>query len=222
MREIEAEVARIGRRMVKCSVGCPGIECNQRKGVLPRCLFWECGRVVTSGCAVIGINPGRAKPDQMEYYRKVGATYKATVQYWEHNIKTRHPYYVRTRDLIRSLGLNGPILWSELAKCQTEPGMDGLPPLETLRTCSGRFLQKELAMIPRWPLVGLGREAFKALAYLYPNRTVIGVPHPTGAYGNKFTALYRGRELQNNRRKVRNALTGLPGRLLWLSHHERK
>lgn len=72
-------------------------------------------------------------------------------------------------------------------------------------------------MIPRWPLVALGGEAFKTLAYLCPNRTVIGVPDPIGAYGNQFTALHRGRELQNSRRKIRNALTELPGRLLWLS-----
>jgi len=36
MREIEAEVARIGRRMVKCSVGCRGIECNPRKARIRR------------------------------------------------------------------------------------------------------------------------------------------------------------------------------------------
>ena len=71
-------------------------------------------------------------------------------------------------------------------------------------------------MIPRWPLVALGREAYKALAYLYPARTVIGVPHPTGAYGNKFTALYVGRELRISKRKVQSALAGSPGQLLWL------
>ena len=216
MREIETDVAGIGRRMVKCNASCSGIECDRRKGVLPRCLFWESGCMATGGCAVIGINPGRAKPDQMKYYRTEGGTYQATVRYWEQKIKSRHPYYVRTRSLLRSLGLNGPILWSELAKCQTKHSKDGLPPLETLRTCAGRFLQKELALIPRWPLVALGREAYKALAYLYPARTVIGVPHPTGAYGNRFTTLYLGRELRICKRKVESALAESPGRLLWL------
>jgi hypothetical protein len=206
--------------MVKCNAACVGIECDQRKGVLPRCLYYEPGCTSTRGCAVIGINPGQAKRDQIEHYRTAGGTYEATVQYWEQRIKLRHPYYMRTRKLLRSLGLNGPVLWSELAKCQRESGKKGLPPLGTLRTCAGRFLREELALIPDWPLVALGREAFKALAYLYPTRTVIGVPHPTGAYGNKLAALCCASELRKNKRKVQSVLTAAPGRLLWLSDQE--
>ena len=94
--------------------------------------------------------------------------------------------------LVHALELKGPVLWTELVKCQSEPEVKELP-VQTLRTCSGEFLRRELERLPEnWPLFGVGWEAYKALAYLFSARTVIGVPHPTGSYGH-FTALFEER-----------------------------
>jgi hypothetical protein len=217
VRDIESAVLRIGRRIVACRGDCRGVSCDRPAGVLPRCLIWEpAGRKTAGGCAVIGINPGQAKADETEYYQREGATYGAFLRFWKRTIAS-YPYYRRTRNLLRSLGLNGPILWTELAKCQNEPGKGGSPPLETLRRCSWRFLRHELALVPRWPLIALGREAYRALAYMYPDRTVIGVPHPAGAYGDSFSRHCPGGESHKaSRRKVRRALTKPRGQLLWL------
>lgn len=46
-----------------------------------------------------------------------------------------------------------------------------------------------------WPLVAVGWEAYKALAYLHPSRVVIGVPHPTASRG-QFSKLFEQRKLR--------------------------
>jgi hypothetical protein len=90
--------------------------------------------------------------------------------------------------LADALGLEGRILWTELAKCESATGKT--VPLQTLRTCSATFLQRELKAVPeKWPLLAAGRETYKALAYQFPSRTILGVPHPTGSRGD-FDALF--------------------------------
>lgn len=217
MTNLKAKIVRIGRQIVACNIKCRGIRCDQSAGVLPRCLILEsAGHSSTNGCAAIGINPGWAKRTETECYKSHGAEYEAVVECWLSNIRS-HAYYSKIRSFIDQVGLTGPILWSELAKCQNEPGAKG-PPLKTLRTCTGRFLTRELKLIPRkWPLIGIGGEAYKALAYLYPNRTVIGLPHPTGAYGNHFSRhLPNGHIHPTTKASVRKALAARPGDLLWL------
>ncbi|HMD55504.1 MAG TPA: hypothetical protein VKJ65_13225 [Phycisphaerae bacterium] len=44
---------------------------------------------------------------------------------------------------------------------------------------------KEIEGVPKdWPIFGVGRMAFNALAFLFNDRAVIGVPHPTGSFGH--------------------------------------
>jgi len=220
MRQLESKIARLGRKIVMCNVKkCSGIDRNRSEGVLPRCLILEpAGRGARGGCVVIGINPGQATDKEKQHYKTDGATYDAFRRYWKNDLESKHQYYERTRKLLESFGLRGSILWTDLVKCQREDGAKGLPPMATLRKCSGRFLSKELALIPvQWPLIALGTEAFKALAYMYPDRTVIGVPHPTGAYGDKFSAhLPDGRLHDESNNAVQKSLSRPTGQLLWL------
>ena len=77
-------------------------------------------------------------------------------------------------------------------KCEDEvKGQD--PPLETFRTCTMTYLSRELRLVPPdWPLIAVSREAYKALAYLYPNRVVIGIPHPTASRGQFWSLFAKG------------------------------
>lgn len=96
--------------------------------------------------------------------------------------------------LVDQIDLRGPMLWTELAKCESTKDVRGVP-LATLRTCAGRYLKREIDVLPdSWPLIAVGGEAFKALAYLHPNRVIIGVPHPTGSHGH-FARLFPDRQL---------------------------
>jgi hypothetical protein len=144
--------------------------------VLPRCLILE--RVEAEGSFLaIGLNPGRSSAGEREFYVRLGCSYESVKQYWRAQAP-KIQYYVKARRVIAGLGLTGPILWSDLAKCENSPDAK-VPPLQTLRRCAGRFLFRELQVAPAdWPIVALGWEAYRALAYLVPKRAVIGVPHP--------------------------------------------
>ena len=221
--KVDATLQRIGRQLVLCDVGCAGIRCDQSAGIPPRGLIFEFGgRASGRGSAVIGINPGHARPREIKSYLTNGTQYEVVLKYWQ-DIITAFPYYTKIRRFLDQVGLRGPILWSELAKCENAAGSLGLPPLKTLRTCTGRFLNRELELIPKsWPLIGLGGEAFKALAYLYPSRTVIGLPHPTGSYGH-FSQLMPGNMLAPEiRRTTRKILSKRSGDCVWLKGERRK
>ncbi|MEW5784407.1 MAG: hypothetical protein AB1767_04890 [Bacillota bacterium] len=88
-----------------------------------------------------------------------------------------------------------------MAKCETAPGKKSLP-LQALRYCGARFLYRELDVIPAdWVIIAVGREAYKALAYLMPARTILGCPHPTGSHGH-FNNLFKGDTLVPEAREI--------------------
>lgn len=218
MEKVEEEIAAIGKQMVACDHKCAGISCDQSNGMLPRCLTLEStGRSNGTGCVIVGLNPGHANAAEIAYYGKV-ATYETTVKYWHAHI-TSQPYYERLRRLMKSFNLDGPILWTELAKCENVAGAK-YQPLNALRVCAGKFLANELGAIPKdWPLFGVSRETYKALAYLYPDRTIIGVPHPRRAYGRQFSRLL---ELDSESKEIVRRALSSHGELLWLGDIGRK
>ena len=187
---IESDIHLIGHRLVRCAHQCDGIENDPENGILPRCLVLETdNRTDEQGCAIIGMNPGRASAQETKWHEIHGVTYGDVVDYWKAHVGDKNRYYFQLRKLSDQLGFTGPLLWTELAKCQSAAGV-GIPPLQTFRTCSSEYLTEELRLCPEdWPLIAVGREAHKALSYLYPNRIVIGVPHPTGSWGN-FSRLF--------------------------------
>lgn len=182
--------------MAGCRLECEGIRCDQGAGLPPRGLFWDDG-IDPDGesCVVIGINPGPARPDESSFYRDAagpgGNLYASEYQYWSEVLRDRRDYYRRLRVLVSGLGFTGPILWTNLAKCENATGVKyGQVPLQTFRTCSTRYLASELSHIPEdWPVVAVGSGLFPKVALMYPQRQVIGVPHATGQGGHTFRQL---------------------------------
>jgi hypothetical protein len=205
--------------MVGCQQYCEGIALDPHTGILPRCLILETeNRGASKGSAIVGINPGRSSSREREFYVTRGPTYQNTVKYWERAIRQRK-YYRWLRKLVDGLGFHGPILWTELAKCQSAPETAGALPLQTFRTCAGMYLREELGSIPdTWPLIAVGKEAYKALAYLFPTRAVLGVPHPTGSYGH-FPRLFDDSQRLLPGTKVQAATLWAEesGRAVWLA-----
>lgn len=181
MSALNERIDRLGAELVACKDGCAGILQRQSDGILPRSLFLERPDATGRGCLAVGLNPGTSKPVERAFYLAHEITYDRVKKY-----RTRisaGPYFTRTQSIINQLGLTGPIIWSNLAKCENTSDRDGLPPLQTLRHCTRRFLARELHESPSDCVVlGIGWEAYRALAYLVPERTVIGIPHPTGGY----------------------------------------
>jgi len=183
MISIKSEIYKIGVDMVESHPSYPDVVCDPKRGILPRCLIYEDDSRDSSarGSVMVGINPGRASKWEKAFYKKHGSTYDATLACWNEKIKS-HPYYTRGRAFANSIGLRGPILWTELVKCESPRGIE--LSVQTIRDSINRYLFKELEIIPKdYPLIAIGNEAFKILGYRFPNRIVIGIPHITGSYG---------------------------------------
>jgi len=178
---VEESIEQLGAELVQCTDGCAGIWLDRSRGIVLRTLFLERAAAPGRGSVAVGLNPGTSKESERSYYREGAASYARLKEY---SLKLANiPYFARTRSIIDQLGLIGPILWSNLAKCENESGRKGLPPLQTLRHCTRRFLQRELSAVPaNWAVLGLGWEAYRALAYILPDRPVVGIPHPTGGF----------------------------------------
>lgn len=192
-------VDRAGKDILRCDDRCAGIWLDREAGILPRGLYLERREARGRGCFAVGINPGASKPKERDFYLNSGITLKSLNEYRESI--SDNPYFARSRSVIDRISLGGPILWTNLAKCQNEKGRKGFPPLQTLRHCVHRFLRRELDAIPAgWAVLGIGSEAYRALAYLVPDRVVIGIPHPTGAF-QAFRRMFQGGDIHNGMRK---------------------
>lgn len=193
VNKLYADIEKIGNDVVNCARRCEGIKCDKTDGTPPRCLYFETeNRAGNQGLIIVGMNPGKAGKRERADFK--GYDWHKQLDWWEKNLKNRHPYYKGIRQLVDQLGFRGPILWTELAKCQVADDVKE-PPLETFRRCVDAHLSKEVSVVPvEWQLVGVGREAFTALAYRYPGRPVLGICHPTGSHG-LFHDLLKKREL---------------------------
>ncbi|MCK4576519.1 hypothetical protein KAU34_08945 [candidate division WOR-3 bacterium] len=217
--KLKLEIDKIGQQMVSCSNKCNGIACNLEEGILPRCLILEIdSHTQSGGVVIVGINPGHSKPYERNYYIKNGQSYDKVVEYWNAHIRKRK-YYSSLRSFVNQLGFQGPILWTELVKCENMQEVRS-PPLQTFRICTKTYLSRELDLIPdnsdNWPLIAVGREVYKALAYRFPTRIVVGIPHPTGSFGY-FSKLFdrNGELLKIFKLPPEKLWDGKSGRAVW-------
>jgi hypothetical protein len=205
LQKLKEEIAAIGEKLVACQENCVGVCRNQSEGILPRCLILETNnRSTDKGSIVCGINPAPAKTDEINFYRQNGASYDSLLKFWEqsrlnHKELKNIPYYKSLRAFVDGLGLTGPILWTDIAKCQNKSKEEKLSVKkhpQTFRKCSTSFLSEEVRLCPSdWPIIAAGSDAYHALLYLCPNRALIGIPHPTGQFArNKFSQMFE-REL---------------------------
>jgi len=182
---LSKSIEKIGNDMVRCDKDCCGIRLEYENGIIPHCLVLDEREsdLNSKGCAVIGLNPGPENDNERVYYKENGLSYQSTVDYcWKSYGVSKKGHYGMLRTLVRDIGINGPILWSDVVKCQKWK-KDNIP-TDTIRYCSARFLKQELALLPsEWLLIAVGKEAFNLLIFHCLERKVMGVPNPGGSHG---------------------------------------
>jgi len=219
MEELITKISQLGNELVNCNLNCSGISNNIQNGILPRCLYLETNnRYETNGCVVVGINPGRGSNFERDYYLNNGTSYQTILNFWNQHGRN-HLYYRYLTDFVNLAGYRGPILWTELAKCESNTNT-AIPPLQTFRTCTNNFLRRELESVPNdWPLIAIGRETYSAISYLYPTKSVLGLPHPTSSRGF-FNRLFSNNSRQEFVVQIQNELNNFQnnnGLTIWLS-----
>lgn len=211
-------ISELGEAMVKCSETCVGVERDPTAGIPPRGLMLETiDRTGDRGCVIVGTNPGTILEDEQAFYRRNGPpTYERLRTYFIDALRC-YKHYVPPRTFVTErLGLLGPILWTDMAKCHwirdTAKGPSGKARWGTLKKCGGIFLSSELSVVPQewsWPVIALGNDAFRHVTRL-PDRLVIGVVHPQAWHGG-FLRLLRNNEV--GKRLHRLFAEGSRGRL---------
>jgi hypothetical protein len=190
LNKIEKKIRRIGKKMVKCRKQCKGVTHNLKEGIIPRCLWFDTYKKKNNkGCIVVGINPGIPKNKDAQLFFKNEVTLYDKQVKWLKNLtypyKGTSNYYTKLVNFIRKLlKIKGPILWTELVKCQLKR-KGGKLLKDTIRICMKKFLKKELEIIPRkWPIIAIGSKSYQEIQD--SNHLVIGIPHSTGPYANKL------------------------------------
>jgi len=204
--DFAALIDAIGSEMVCCTAQCPGIVCKQKTGQIPRCLFLELEKSTGEkrdgkrGVVIVGLNPGAAKDTEKQHYLMHGSAdehpncnelYDAVKGWMRLKGLVSEPYYLKLYKFLGTLnslpsqpGITGPILWTELVKCESTPE-EGKLPVQTISECTKGFLFREMELVPcDWPIIAAGKDAYDFLRIQFPRRKIIGVPHPTG-WGNE-------------------------------------
>lgn len=211
--DFNARVVQLANQLAVCNRRCNGVEssCSERP---PRGLVLELEHrdAAGEGSIVVGQNPGIADDWEVDIYRERGVGYEQQMHAWNRGVRDVS-YFRRPRELLDLLGLRGPVLWTDVAKCEGKN-----PPLETLMICAQRHLVHELRAAPEhWPVIALGRRAFDALGYMAGNRAVLGLPHSSGSHAARmFSAVVQ--ELRGNAVTLTEArqLVRTPGSRKWL------
>jgi len=176
-------LSKLGANLVNCELRCGGITNDPESGIIPRGLIHE-PREGSNSCIVIGLNPGKCNIEERKYYLKHGIQYESLKKYFfdDSNLHD-HPYFRKTRDLLNLLGFDGNILWTDIAKCECS-GKNGTVPVQTFRVCIDRFLRQEIKQCVYSTIFALGKTAYNFCALSFPDRYVVGIPHPTGSRGH--------------------------------------
>ena len=200
MKLLKEKIYKIGQNMVTCEQDCKGIRREPSKGVIPRCLVLE-ERVGDKGLVIVGRNPGPSGRSEREYVQKE-PTYERWLDFFDTKIRNLR-YYKGLRILSDKLGFAGSILWTEIVKCENKDSKNRSPlKPKTVADCTKRYLLRELDAEPiiHWPIIALGMEAYRETSKLFPNRAIIGIPHPTGSF--QFNSILNNNQLINRLRKL--------------------
>jgi len=189
LQELKCGIWRLGEDLVKCGRECGGITNCPTERIIPRGLILEYeNRAAEGGVIVVGINPKNAPCEAKEYKSKV-ISYDVCVKFWN-KYRIADPYHKPIREIVDSLGLRGPILWTELVKCENEKGKKGLQ-INTIQTCADLFLRKEVDLAERWPIVTIGKYPYCYCISEFQDRTIIGLYHPEYPLGTKIVGEFR-------------------------------
>lgn len=190
VKEIETSIDRIANKLIYCNHLCKGEEivCNLNTGQIPRCLFFEHVNKNhnTFGTIVVGLNPGtpssNEKNDYKHWYSNGQLNYKNMLNRFLNSGYPEGFYYGPIRKILNALDLEGPILWTEIAHCESKINEKGKKlPLKRRITsiCSRNFLSKEIKAVPNdWLIIGVGKDAYELLLPMSPEHRLLGISHP--------------------------------------------
>src|SRR5260221_713874 len=139
MTDLPRVIRVLGEELMACPAECTKEGNLSSSGSPPRGLILEVEGRETSrrGAVVVGINPGRSNSKDRKCFQQFGSTFDSWEAYWKSDLK-EHRFFKLLRLYVDSVGLSGPILWTNLAGCETPLAAGRTPQIQTLRLCAWR------------------------------------------------------------------------------------
>lgn len=217
MNQLENKINKIGEDMIgdRKWADFDDIDYAPKKGIIPRGLYLEnLGNSNSKGAIIVGLNPGRAKRTKELKCLSKCNNYKKVVECWKEISCNYSGFYMPLRNFIRKVGLRGFILWTNLVPCQNKSRNNKSPSIKTIRYSVNTYLKKQVDLIPKAPIIAVGRDPFRLLAYMFSDRKVIGITHPAPtnrpaankAYrpipNKKLVSLVKNELIKNNKEAI--------------------
>lgn len=178
MEALHRQIAAIADRVATCGRQCEEVVNCPEEGRPPRGLILELRPNANTrrGVVVVGQNPGMAGDEERALYQGHGVGYRQQLLAWDRVQNVA--YFERLRRSLGLLGLDGPVLWTDVVKCE-----GSAPSAEAKKTCADEYLVHELEAAPNdWPVLAAGGVAFKTCSSLAGDHPVLGFFHPTGRW----------------------------------------
>ncbi len=182
MKKIEQKINELGEKMMRDPMWrkLGDIDCDSKNGIIPRGLYYDESKTDSpKNIIIIGLNPGRSRGKEMDDPKKY-KDYKSVVKYWRETPKVYdYKYFFEPlRNLMRKAGMTGSILWTNLVPCQNKKDNRKGPSTKTIRYSVNTYLKRQVELMPKAPIIAVGKVAFKLLAYMFFDRKIIGITHP--------------------------------------------
>lgn len=207
--EFRADVIERATVLAGCNETCTGTTRVLGDGHMPRCLFVDRGDGdFTRGAVAIGEAPAGVRDDESEFIlsrvlddRRILPTDQVRrsarvgeyIRWVEAEVLAREPYYVMMRAALTAFGHTGPVLWTDVVKCDIDKALPedsrfafgGARSRAVKERCAMTHLRQELALVdPSWPIFGsTGAARFvdrhRDLLGVASDRRVVALPHPS-------------------------------------------
>lgn len=164
------------REITCCPLQCDGIVNDRRKGIIPRSFYWR-GHPSNVSLLIVSKNPANAPEWERNRYRQTPKDELAEVHLdFAHNVfegvesvPSRYHYNLINRVAgVLGVGSSPASVFSHaamtaLAKCQSIGDKTARIPDETLKTCSVRYLYREIELFRPVYILALGKEVHEFL-----------------------------------------------------------
>jgi hypothetical protein len=161
------------------------------EGRIPRCLFIEPNVDNVKGAVIVGANPGKAWADEVNLLKPLFPNRQKMHDEWLNGVRGAvgdYCYYANARALVRGLGIEGHILWTEVYKCENKGSNGDFHP-SVASVCSNKFLRNELIAFKgrctNFQVFACGQNTFDFLnndEWRELTGPIVGFYHPSGKF----------------------------------------
>jgi len=203
---LPAEIRSVLKPLYACCAGtCPcGWPFDPSCALIPRIMFGAYNGIENVRYIVVGKNPGNPNAEEASFYADPsnGDSLIDRQAAWGQRCHLNRPfgrdsrYHTTLMRFLRALlkvetdqQVLNVVYFTEGVKCTNPLGEQRSISSRHFDKCMELFLLRELYVLPKVPIIALGREVERALFRLVPERTILYLSHPTYGWRASYDSL---------------------------------